>query len=102
MVNRLGTACIVALSSSCSVCQWSLWSHTTQIVAPSSNQILIHLITTTLIFMHFKVWLNRVLRIFGPRKDEVTGEWRKLHNEELNDLYCSSNIVLVIKSRRMR
>jgi len=45
---------------------------------------------------------NRVLRrIFGPRRDEVTGEWRKLHNEELNDLYCSHNIVRVLKSRRM-
>ena len=46
---------------------------------------------------------NMVLRrIFGPRRDEVTGEWRRLHNEELNDLYSSSNIVRVIKSRRMR
>ena len=45
----------------------------------------------------------RVLRrIFGPKRDEVTGEWRKLHNEELIDLYCSSNIIRVIKSRRMR
>ena len=41
-------------------------------------------------------------RIFGPKRDEVTGEWRKLHNEELNDLYCSLNIVRVIKYRRMR
>ena len=41
-------------------------------------------------------------RIFGPRRDEVTGEWRRLHNEELNDLYSSHNIVRVIKSRRMR
>ena len=41
---------------------------------------------------------NRVLRgVFVPKRDEVTGEWRKLHNEELNDLYCSPNIVLVIK-----
>jgi hypothetical protein len=49
------------------------------------------------------VFENRVLRrIFGPKRDEVTGEWRKLHNEELRDLYSSPNIVLVMKSRRMR
>jgi hypothetical protein len=41
-------------------------------------------------------------RIFGPRRDEVTGEWTRLHNEELNDLNSSPNIVRVIKSRRMR
>jgi hypothetical protein len=46
---------------------------------------------------------NRVLRrIFGPKGDEVTGEWRKLHNEELNDLYSLPNIVRVIKSSRIR
>ena len=50
-----------------------------------------------------RVFESRVLRrIFGPRKDEVTGEWRRLHNEQLNDLYCSPNIVRVIKWRRMR
>jgi hypothetical protein len=46
---------------------------------------------------------NRVLRrIFGPKRDEVTGQWRKLHNEELYDPYSSPNIIRVIKSRRMR
>jgi hypothetical protein len=46
---------------------------------------------------------NRVLRrVFGPKRDEVTGKRRKLHNEELNDLYSLSNIVRVVKSRRMR
>ena len=43
-----------------------------------------------------------LMKTFGPRRDEVTGEWRRLHNEDLNDLYCSPNIVRVIKSRRMR
>ena len=50
-----------------------------------------------------RVFENMVLRrIFGPRRDMVTGEWRRLHNEELNDLYPLPNIVRVIKSRRMR
>ena len=49
------------------------------------------------------VFENRVMRrIFGPKRDEVTGEWRKVHSEELNDLYTSPNIVRVIKSRKMR
>jgi hypothetical protein len=50
-----------------------------------------------------KVFENRVLRgIFGPKRDEVTGEWRRLHDEELNDLYLSPTIIRVITSRRMR
>ena len=45
-----------------------------------------------------RVFENRVLRrVFGPKRDEVTGEWGKLHNDELNDLYCSNNIVRVMK-----
>ena len=50
-----------------------------------------------------KVFENRVFRrVFGPKRDGVTGEWRKLHNEELNKLYSSPNIVRVMKSRKMR
>jgi hypothetical protein len=50
-----------------------------------------------------RVFENRVLRrIFGPKRDEVTGDWRKLHNKELYDLYSSPSIIRIIKSRRMR
>jgi hypothetical protein len=49
------------------------------------------------------VFENRVLRgIFGPKRDEVVGGWRKLHNEELHNLYCSPSIIRIIKSRRIR
>jgi hypothetical protein len=63
-------------------------------------------ITTTLTLREehrLRVFENRVLRrIFGLKRDEVTGEWRKLHNEELRDLYSSPSIIRIIKSRRMR
>jgi hypothetical protein len=50
-----------------------------------------------------RVFVKRVLRrIFGPKRDEVTGEWRKLHNEELRDLYSWPSIIRIVKSRRMR
>jgi hypothetical protein len=50
-----------------------------------------------------RVFENRVLRgIFGPKRDDVTGDWRKLHNEELHKLYSSSNIIRMVKSRRIR
>jgi hypothetical protein len=50
-----------------------------------------------------RVLENRVLwGIFGPKRGALTGEWRKLHNEELNDMYCSPNVIRVIKSRRTR
>jgi hypothetical protein len=49
-----------------------------------------------------RVFENKVLRIFGPKRDEVTGGWRKLHNEKLRDLYSSPSIIRIIKSRRMK
>jgi hypothetical protein len=50
-----------------------------------------------------RVFENKVLkRVFGPKKDEMTGEWRKLHKKEVNDLYSLPNIARVVKSRRMR
>jgi len=58
------------------------------------------------LYLHFAIDVNAenmvLRRIFGLRRDEVTGEWRRMHNEELNVLCCSPNIVRVIKSRRMR
>jgi hypothetical protein len=49
-----------------------------------------------------RVFENRVLRIFGPKRDEVTGDWRKLHKEELHNFYSSPNIIKMIKPMRMR
>jgi hypothetical protein len=51
----------------------------------------------------FRMFENRVFRrMFGPKRDEVTGNWRKLHNEELHNLYSTPNIIRMIKSRRMK
>jgi hypothetical protein len=49
-----------------------------------------------------RVFENKVMRIFGPKRDGVTGGWRKLHNQELHDLYSSPSIIRIIKLRRMR
>jgi hypothetical protein len=52
--------------------------------------------------LKLRVFENRMLRTFGPKRDEVTGGWRKLHNEELHNLYSSRSVIRMIKSRRMR
>jgi hypothetical protein len=64
---------------------------------------LIHTLDKSLHLLFAVYVLNRLLRrIFGPKRDEVTGDWRKLHNEELHNAYSSPNIIRLIKSRRMR
>jgi hypothetical protein len=54
------------------------------------------------VYTHIRNSLRVLRRIFGPKRDKVTGEWRKLHNEELRDLYSSQSIIRIIKWRRMR
>jgi len=69
----------------------------------SNNRFLVFAID---VHYDIHVWIlysqHQLGRVFGPKRDEVTGEWRKLHNEELSDLYSLPNIVRVVKSRRMR
>jgi hypothetical protein len=68
----------------------------------NENEIYLHASYTPPVH-RLRVFANRVLRrIFGPKRDEVTGEWRKLHNRELHNLYSSPDIIKQIKSRRMR
>jgi hypothetical protein len=55
-----------------------------------------------MLYINIERQLRVLRRVFGPKRDEVTGEWRKLHNEELNDLYSLPNIARVVKSRRIR
>jgi len=72
------------------------------LISPAFNEALLTSLTLRE-ERRLRVFGNRVLRgVFGAKRDEVTGEWRKLHNEELNDLYCSPSIVRVIISRRVR
>jgi len=67
------------------------------------NTIAVAVRLMIILLLLLRVFENRVLRrVFGPKRDEVMGEWRKLHNEELSDLYSLLNIVWVVKSRRMR
>jgi hypothetical protein len=54
------------------------------------------------LYHSLRVFENRVMKIFGPKRDEVIGGWRKLHNEELHNLYCSPSIIRMVKSRTMR
>jgi hypothetical protein len=66
-------------------------------------QILRHFTKCNIFSSYQRIFENTVLRrIFGPKRDDVTGQWRKLHNEELHDLYSSPTILRVIKSKRMR
>jgi hypothetical protein len=84
------------------VCLWNICVNTLH-----KGDIIFHLIIIIIIIimreeLRLRGFQNRVLRrIFWPKRDEVTGEWRKLHTEELNNLYCSPTIVRVIKSRGM-
>ena len=69
----------------------------------TESHIVLIISLIVVLFTQFIVDMNKVLRrIFGPMRDEVTGDWRRMHNEELNDLYSSPNIVRVIKLRRMK
>jgi len=100
---------------------WNACYHSVQNLLPSSLlsknlKIKIHRTIIFLVLYGFETWSltlreerrlrvfeNRVLRrIFGPKRDEVRRDWKKLHNEEIHDLYCSPNILQVINSRRMR
>ena len=101
------------------VCYFSLQNRLSSILLSKNIKIKIYrTIILSVVLFGCETWLltlseerrprafeNRVLRrIFGPKREEITGEWRKLHNEELNNLYSSPNtlIILVIKSRRMK
>jgi len=82
-------------------------THTHQVYRTITLSVVLYACETWLLILRdersLRVFENRVLRrIFGPKRDEVTREYRKLHKEELNDLYSSSNTIQLIKSRRVR
>jgi hypothetical protein len=82
-------------------------NHVSSVAAVLYLQFVLHVLLLLLLLLReepkLRVFENRVLRrIFGPKRDKVLFEWRKLHNEELNDLYSSPNIFRVFKSRRMK
>jgi hypothetical protein len=85
---------------------WKYWRRETFLVPTGIRNVSYGCETWSLTFREERrprVFENRILRrIFGPKRDEVTREWRKLYNEELNDLYSLPNIVWVIKSRRIK
>jgi hypothetical protein len=86
----LCTACIIHIALDCITCTWNVLygCETWSVILKEEHRL--------------RVFQNRVLRrIFGSMRDEVTGGWRKLHNEELHNLYSSQSIIRMIKSRRM-
>ena len=73
-------------------------------ISSSGGRVVVYTLTMCRVCLYVCVYLlcmEQLRRVFGPKRDEVTGEWRKLRNEELNDLYSLPNIVRVVKSRRM-
>ena len=102
---RFTTGCADYPSFGIKPVKWRLLGGVFFLPFPSGSELAINFGLATHLCMHVKLRVFEIIllrRTFGPRRDEVTGEWRRLHNDERNDLYSSPNIVRVIKSRRMR